>query len=83
MDFELADFINKGADMALTKPLVPAQLDELLRYVSQSGCMSPIIANLSLQFMGLNIVRVPKSSVRSAVEKEKSFSVMLLGDGEL
>jgi signal transduction histidine kinase/CheY-like chemotaxis protein len=66
MEDELTDFLQAGADFAITKPMKPNVLDILLQYMNTFGCRSHpnerlVIRNTSLEWVRLDSHGRPKS----------------------
>lgn len=66
MEDELNDFLQAGADFAITKPMKPNVLDILLQYMNTFGCRSHpnerlVIRNTSLEWVRLDSHGRPKS----------------------
>lgn len=74
MEDELTDFLQAGADFAITKPMKPNVLDILLQYMNTFGCRSHpnerlVIRNTSLEWVRLDSHGRPKSDRQIACLK--------------
>eukprot|EP01033_Poteriospumella_lacustris_P016855 gene16855-12065_t len=66
MEDELNDFLQAGADFAITKPMKPNVLDILLQYMNTFGCRSHpnerlVIRNTSLEWVRMDSHGRPKA----------------------
>ena len=50
MDDDVREFLQAGADAVLAKPITTEQLDQIIAYVTQNGCLSVIKRGVRLAF---------------------------------
>ena len=62
MEEELVEFSNVGADIVLTKPMKPSQLDMLLRYSNENGVASQYIRGMNIFIGKEKVIICPKNS---------------------